>query len=191
MANPRKHFSNKMIRSKMLGEVLVEEGYLNHDQLEGALEEQKASGVLLGEILVASGFVTEWEVAKCLVGQLNLPFIYTTLYDIPKEAVDLLPHAFVHQHRIVPVDIFGSWLTIATAGSISQDVVTEIELSTNLEVGLYVALTSDIQKTLQEKFPLERVTSELSQKFDQLFDGLGESDSPSATESDPEDGSSG
>ena len=43
---------------------------------------------------------------------------------------------------------------------------------TLLEVALYVSLTSDIQKTLSERFPLEKVTSELSQKFDQLFEGF-------------------
>ncbi|MFH0944772.1 MAG: hypothetical protein V2A76_06200 [Planctomycetota bacterium] len=173
MAAIRRAFGNRLSRRKKLGEILVEEGYLSLEQLEGAKEEQKASGTLLGEILVASGYVTEWEVAKCMVMQLQLPFIYTTLYDIPRSVVSLLPHAFLHQHRIIPIDLFGKCLVLATAGDISEDVVTEIEESTGYEVGLYVALTSDIQKSLSERFPLEKVTKELSQKFDQLFDGFG------------------
>ena len=173
MAGTRKPFASKLIRKKRLGEILVDEAYLSQEQLDATLEEQKASGGLLGELLVSSGFVTEWEVAKCMVSQLHLPFIYTTLYEIPEGVITLLPHAFLHQHRLVPLDLFGSCLVIGTAGDISQEVVDEIELSTGLEVGLYVALTSDIQKTLQDKFPLDKVTNELSRKFDQLFDGLG------------------
>jgi hypothetical protein len=119
--------------------------------------------------VVHLGYVTEWDVAKCLVAQLQVPFISTARYDIPREAVDLLPHAFLHQHRLVPIDIFNKALAIATVGNISQEVVEEIEVSTNLEVMLFVALGSDILKTLQERFPLDKVTSEFSQKFDQLF----------------------
>lgn len=179
MAPTRRAFGNKLIRKKKLGEILVEEGYLSQEQLDGAKEEQKASGTLLGEILVASGYVTEWEVAKCMVMQLQLPFIYTTLYEIPRDVVSLLPHAFLHQHRIIPIDLFGKCLVIATAGDISEEVVAEIEHSTGYEVGLYVALTSDIQKSLGERFALEKVTNELSQKFDQLFEGFGADPKPS------------
>lgn len=170
MVNPRRPLGRRLVRQRKLGEILVEEGYITDEQLRAAVEEQKAGGGLLGEVLVSMGFVTEWEVAKCLVGQFQLPFVYTQHYDIPKEAQTLLPHPFLHQHRMVPLDLFGKCLVVATSGSISTDVVEEIEVSTGYEVALYVALSSDIQKTLQDKFALERVTDELAQKFDQLFE---------------------
>ncbi len=169
MRSGRRNLSQKLFMQRKLGELLVESGYLADDKLKIGLEEQAQSGGLLGEILVSLGFVTEWDVAKCLVGKLQVPFIYPSKYDIPRDAVDLLPHAFLHQHRLVPLDTFGKCLTIATIGNISQDVVEEIEVSTSLDVTLYVALASDILKTLQEKFPLEKVTNEFSEKFDQLF----------------------
>lgn len=169
MAAGRKALGQKLVRNRRLGELLVEEGYITEEQLGAAVEEQAATGGMLGRILVTSGYVTEWEVAKCLVAQLQLPFVYTALYDIPKEAVDLLPHAFLHQHLLVPVDLFGKCLALATCGNISQEVVEEIELSTRLEVMLYVSLASDIQTTLEGKFALQKVANELSEKFDELF----------------------
>ena len=36
--------------------------------------------------------MTEWVVAKCLVTQLQVPFLFTANYDIPRDAIDLLPH---------------------------------------------------------------------------------------------------
>ncbi len=178
MSTTRRAIGLKLIRQRNLGEILLEDGYITEEQLAGAVEEQKGSGGLLGEILVASGYVSEWEVAKCLVGQLQLPFVYTTHYEIPKEAINLLPHAFLHQHRLVPLDIFGRVLVMATAGNISEAVVEEIAESTNYEVALYVALASDVRETLQRKFPLEKVTTELSQRFDQIFMGM---ETPPAT----------
>ncbi len=169
MRHGRKALSQKLFLQRKLGELMLEGGYVTEDKLKVALDEQKQSGGLLGEILITLGYVTEWEVAKCLAANLQVPFIYTQRYEIRREAIDLLPHAFLHQHRIVPLDIFGKCLTIATIGNISQEVVEEIEASTSFDLMLYVGLSSDILKTLQERFPIEKVTNEFSEKFDQLF----------------------
>lgn len=165
----RNQFLQRLTRLKKLGELLVQEALVTEGDLRTALDEQKRSGGLLGEILVAHGRITEWDLARCLVSQLQLPFIYTTNLEIPPEALSLLPHPFLHQHRIVPLDIFGKTLVLATAGSLSQEVVQEIEQNTQLEVMLYIALSSDVQKTLQERFPMEKVTDALFERFDSLY----------------------
>ena len=176
----RKSFSNKLSRMRKLGEILVEEGFITEEQLSYANEEHASTGGPLSEILISQRAVTEWEVAKCLAAQLHLPFVYTKHYDIPSDIVDLLPHAFLHQHRLVPMDRFGKCLVMATGGNITEEVVEEIEISTKSDVMMYIALSSDIQETLQDKFPLEKLTNELSQKFDQLFQG---DDSPFGADS--------
>ncbi len=173
MATQRNSIQQRLVRLKKLGELLAQEGLISEDDLRDALDEQRRTGGLLGEILVQQGRVTEWDLARCLVSQLQLPFIYTTNYDISPETNALLPHAFLHQHRIVPLDIFGKTLVLATAGSISQEIVEEIELTTHLEVMLYISLTTDIQKTLQDRFPLEKVTDALFARFDKLYSDGG------------------
>ena len=42
-----------------LGDVLVQEGIITEEQLQGALSEQKRIGGLLGEVMVTLGLVTE------------------------------------------------------------------------------------------------------------------------------------
>ena len=173
MATQRHMFQQRLVRLKKLGELLAQEGLVAEDELREAVEEQKRTGGLLGEILVTLGRITEWDLARCLVSQLQLPFLYTTNYEIGQDATELLPHAFLHQHRIIPLDIFGKTLVLATAGSISQEVVEEIEMTTHLEVMLYIALSSDIQRTLQGKFPLEKLTNALFERFDKLYSDEG------------------
>jgi Type II secretion system (T2SS), protein E, N-terminal domain len=169
LATYRSQFVQKLARLKKLGELLTQESLISEADLRLALDEQKKTGALLGEILVSHGRVSEWDLARCLVSQLQLPFVYTTNFEISPEALALLPHPFLHQHRIVPLDIFGKTLVIATAGSLSQDVVEEIEITTQLEVMLCIALATDILKTLQDRFPLERVADALSERFDSLY----------------------
>ncbi len=170
MANARKALDRKFSSQRRLGEILVEEGYISRADLDTALHEQKTSGGLIGEVMTSMGLVTEWEVAKCLVAQFQLPFMYTSTYDIAGDVLNLLPHAFLHQHRLVPLDLFGKVLLMATSGDLSVEIIEEIEESTGLEVSLFIALNSDLQNTLQDKFPLEKITDALADRFDQLFE---------------------
>lgn len=170
MAAARRYLSTKLSRLKRIGQILVEEGFISDEKLATAESIRETSGGSLADILVAQRYVTEWELSRCLVTDLQLPFIHASMYDIASDVVGILPHAFLHQHRLVPLDRFGKALALATNGSISEEIVEEIEESTKFEVMLYVALNSDIQKALAAKFPIEKVTNELSDKFDQLFD---------------------
>src|SRR4051812_29820415 len=56
-----------------IGEILVEEGILNQDQLRRALTEQKASGRLLGEMLVEQGVIEPSVLVQTLARRLGLP----------------------------------------------------------------------------------------------------------------------
>jgi len=170
VAHTRRYLSTKLSRLKRIGEILSEEGFITDEQLTTAAEIHESSGGALADILVSQRYVTEWELSRCLVTELQLPFVHASLYDISSDVVNLLPHAFLHQHRLVPLDVFGTSLALATNGNISEEIVEEIEETTKFEVMLYVALNSDIQKTLAVKYPLEKVTNELSDKFDQLFE---------------------
>ena len=49
-------------RKVRVGEVLVEEGIITKEQLDGLLAEQKGSGRFLGEILVEQGYLDDEEV---------------------------------------------------------------------------------------------------------------------------------
>src|SRR4051812_14239198 len=44
-------------KQKRIGDLLVEKGIINHDQLEVALHEKQKSGRMVGEILVDLGFI--------------------------------------------------------------------------------------------------------------------------------------
>jgi hypothetical protein len=52
-----------------LGQLLVEKGIIQAADLEVALAEQRSTGRLLGEILVAFGYVTGWTLAQTLAEQ--------------------------------------------------------------------------------------------------------------------------
>ena len=44
--------------STQLGDVLIDMGYVTREQLDEALAEQKKTGKLLGQVLIAKGFLS-------------------------------------------------------------------------------------------------------------------------------------
>ena len=49
-----------------LGDALVQEGILSEDQLKAALQEQRSSGRMLGELLVEQGVISNQTVVGML-----------------------------------------------------------------------------------------------------------------------------
>ena len=55
-----------------LGDALVKEGVLSEDQLKAALQEQQASGRMLGELLVEQGVLSGSVAVRTLARQLGV-----------------------------------------------------------------------------------------------------------------------
>ena len=81
----------RKILNKQLGELLIERGIINDQQLEKALHLQKEKGGLIGEILVDLGYVKEEEIAQSLTAQYGFPYLPLGNYDINPEIINIVP----------------------------------------------------------------------------------------------------
>src|SRR4030067_2244006 len=84
-----------------LGDLLVQQNLLSHDQLKFALEQQKRSGRKLGRVLADNPFVTEEQISETLAKQLNIPYINLKYYNINSEQVRLLPENQARRFRAI------------------------------------------------------------------------------------------
>src|SRR4029077_16852380 len=102
-------------RSLRLGELLLERGKIEAEDLERALELQAERGDKLGKIRVDMGLIAQRDVLAALADQLGLPLV--TVDGPPPSApeIDGLTHRFLRQCRAYPVAMAGSTLTIAMA----------------------------------------------------------------------------
>ena len=89
--------------SKKLGELLVEAGTINSQQLLLALIEQKKINRPLGMTLVQMGFVDETILIKVLADQLSLPLVRLRGKRISSELLDLVPPDQAEKHRCLPL----------------------------------------------------------------------------------------
>ena len=75
-----------------IGEVLKEQGYINEEQLQQALDAQKQDrSKRLGQHLIDLGFVSEEQTLQALSVKLGEPFVNLNNINIDTEAVGKIP----------------------------------------------------------------------------------------------------
>ena len=84
-----------------LGDLLVEKGLINEDQLMQSLAAQKKTGQKLGRTLISSGLVTEEQMLELLSTQLQVPFIDLKQYHYDAETIQIIPETLARRYRVV------------------------------------------------------------------------------------------
>ncbi len=145
-----KHF--KKATNKHLGELLIERGTINREQLEMALNYQKEKGGLFGENLVALKFATEEDIAQALTSQYGFPYLPLANYEIDLDVINSIPENVCRQFCLVPIDKIGKSLTLAMADPLNVQAVEDVELITGCIVQTFVSTATDIKNTVNKYY---------------------------------------
>ena len=101
---------------RKLGQILIDLGHLNEDQLWDVLEEQKQSGgEVIGQVAVRMGIVTEAQVTEALAEQWGMPVINLEETNIPAKVLELVPQTMAEIYKIMPISLRDNTLTVAMA----------------------------------------------------------------------------
>ena len=157
------------IRERNLLQILLDEGLVEHDQVDSLKEEMAEKDELLVDIILEKDFVEELELAKLLIKCYQLPFIYIEDYQLNTTAIDLIDGAFARDNKLLPLDVFGNTLVIVTSGNIDEKIIAEIEQFSQKEVAILVSLHTSVEKKLDEIFPEEVISLEVNSRMDELF----------------------
>jgi len=133
---------------KRLGEILLDEGIINEDQLLTALSEQRSSGQLLGELMVELNYATEYDIAKTIVTQFAWPYIPLKSYFIRDEVASLVPAKICRQYHLIPMEKMGNVLAIVAGSTLNADIIREIERITGCHVRVYVGTYSEVKEAI-------------------------------------------
>ena len=145
-----KHF--KKTTNKHLGELLIERGVINHDQLKISIEHQKKHGGLLGEVLVSLNFATEKDIAQALTAQYGFPYLPLSNYEIDPAVVSSVPENVCRQFCLIPIDKIGKSLTLAMANPLNVQAAEDVELITGCSVQAFVSTSTDIKQSIDKYY---------------------------------------
>lgn len=90
-------------RKIRIGDLLIQKGLINQNQLDQALVQQKQTGNKLGRILISLGFITEDQFLNLLSEQLEIPFIDLRYFHFDKDLVKKLPETYARRFRAIPL----------------------------------------------------------------------------------------
>ena len=144
------------MRRKKLGQILVEAGLINEDQLVQALEEQKKKkGKQLGKIIIEKEWAKNEDICKALSKQLNIPYVKLKELEISKEVIETIPRKQANRKLLFPYKKTGRRLRLAMANPLDHITIDEVKFKTGLDVSVAVATEEDIREAIDDNYPDE------------------------------------
>jgi len=98
---------------RRFGQVLIDLGFLDEDQLWDILEEAKNTGQLTGQVAVARGLITDEQLLSALADQHGLKVVELTDFKPQTEATTLVPETMASVYKILPISYRDKVLTVA------------------------------------------------------------------------------
>ncbi len=157
--------------SVRLGEILIKESLITQEQLQKALEFQRANGGKLGSCLTKMGFITDDDITGVLSRQYGVPSINLKFYEIDPNVIKLIPQDTALRYQVIPLSRVGSVLTIAMTDPTNVFAMDDIKFMTGFNVEPVVASESAIGEAITRFYGGSDADSEeLSKMMKDLVD---------------------
>ncbi len=138
-----------------LGDILMQKGLIDQNQLNRALQEQKDKGKMLGEMLVELGFLSQGDLNKTLCGHLSIDFVDMRITEPDDNVKDLLDEKIMRKYTLVPIGYDKNnpgVIKVAMADPMNIIAMDDINIITGKQVIPMLANNSDIRGYLDRVF---------------------------------------
>jgi type IV pilus assembly protein PilB len=140
-----------------IGELLLKEKRITPEQLQEALNYQKANGGKLGFNLVKLGFVKDEELTALLSKQYGVPSINLTQFEIDPAVIKLIPSETAQKYQIIPLSRTGATLTIAMTDPTNVFAMDDIKFMTGYNVEPVVASETAVSEAIARYYALSKL----------------------------------
>ena len=141
---------------KLLGQILKEMELVKESQIQEALKIQRQKGGVLGQILIELGYVTEDEVLLALGAQYGMEVVNLEDLEISPEVIAKVSESTAHVYKIIPIRFENNTLTVAMANPLNISVLDDLRLMLKCEVIGAVSEESSINKALNEYYSRDK-----------------------------------
>jgi type IV pilus assembly protein PilB len=138
-----------------VGELLLKEKRITPQQLQQALNQQKANGGKLGHNLVKMGFVRDEEITALLSKQYGVPSINLPQFELDQTVIKLIPADTAQKYQVVPLSRSGATLTIAMTDPTNVFAMDDIKFMTGYNVEPVVASEIAVAEALERYYPAQ------------------------------------
>jgi hypothetical protein len=147
---------------KRLGEILLERGLIDVDQLNSALAHQRQWGMRLGTALVAKGFIAEGVLTRVLSESLGIPMVDLARVVADQRALQIVPRRLAEQYDVFPIALREQpngrrMLLLAMADPLNATAIDEIGFTTDTIVKPAIAQISSLEQAIRRHYYGQRI----------------------------------
>jgi Type II secretion system (T2SS), protein E, N-terminal domain len=109
-----------------LGDLLARKGLVTTEQLDLALAESKATGDLLGRVMIRRRFIFGDELARTLADQLDIPYANLRVTGYERSVAAMIPSALGMARGVLPIGVLGGRIRIAFADPTDEEAIAAV-----------------------------------------------------------------
>ncbi|MCK5884123.1 MAG: Flp pilus assembly complex ATPase component TadA [Bacteriovoracaceae bacterium] len=156
-----------------IGQLLLDHTALSQEQLGEALEIQKESGRLIGEILLKKNYIHPHDIVKVICHQVDIPYVTDVkIEDIDPELTVNIPISYAKNHEILPIMETDYSITLLMTDPFNFDVINDLHEIFKKEVKTIVTSPLKIQDAINRIYEKanKHVVESLEDEFDENLD---------------------
>jgi type IV pilus assembly protein PilB len=153
---------------KRLGELLIERGELEPQQLEEALTEQRRTGKKLGTILIEKRYIQEGKLVELLSAQLEVPSVHLDNFQYSSEAASILSQEVCREYKVLPLYVRDNELTVAMVDPSNLRTIDHIRFKVQMAIAPVMVQESDLLNALDKVFGQNTLDSLIGEEYDEL-----------------------
>jgi len=131
-----------------LGQMLIQAGKIDENQLKKALDIQKEKDVYIGVIFRELGYLDEKELNKYISQQMQIPSIALGHYDIDKSSLDLIPEKTVRSYKMLPLFQLNNTLNIAVIDPLDTSPINAARKATGLKIEPVIVTETELENAI-------------------------------------------
>ncbi len=144
--------SPREIKRKRIGDILIEAGQINEEDLQHALEKQGQSGKKIGEILIDLEYVTAEEIIQFLALQFRIPFIKIENYEISSDMVNLIPKSLALKYVCIPLDKMGDAISFVVSDPTNLYDLKQQESFLNCTMNFFLTTPQSLEEAIKKYY---------------------------------------
>ena len=156
-----------------IGDLLVQNRIISHEQLLSALAEQKKTGRKLGRTLIDLNYIKETDLLNFLSRQLQIPFLDITRHPRNPEFVNVLPESLARRFRVMLLENNANDILLAMADPTDLMAMDELTRVLKKSIRAAVVRESDLLAAIDQSY---RRTTEIGALAEKLHNELSEND---------------
>lgn len=134
---------------KSLEGILVQMGIISEDDAKAVRRQAGDTDGDVASAVVAERLAAELPLAEAICTHLSLPFMHADQYNVDPEVARSVPTELQKTYHFAVIDRFEGIIVIATAGVLSDEVVSNIEALTECQVQVCITTVTEMRSILE------------------------------------------